>query len=450
MRWHMNLRLAVLSAAAMLVSSAATAAAYRWEEITLPAASGATCGNGTPYRFYVNRAPAPNDRNLLIAYEFGGACTDYGSCTGEGGAISAKNPDGIPAGYLWSIPAQGWLNQIASPVMSAVTGNIGWLAGSSDGKLPPTANWTKVFLPYCTGDVHAGSAIRNYVSTDGARTLLQHFAGLANTRAALAWMQSNGLGQPDKMLSWGLSAGGYGAMANYAFLRSALQPRQSALLDDGGPLFPVNLDGDGSDSYAYRMYSVAFRDWGMLDTDGLLDRLRRDTPVGGSGANLRALGQLYGALARAFPQDRLGLSDTLHDATIARFSYAGRYPEVDALPTAQRDAMRMAMFEHDSQALITTLRGQSPNLGYFFPWDHYGIASNHTATAVTFLGTEIDSTGINVGAFVTDLVSGDDPAQRPVMQMSATQPPPPSLAAAIAEQIKTIVETVRQFVGGGS
>ena len=107
MRWHMNLRVALLWTVAMLVSSVATAAAYRWEEITLPVASGATCGNGTPYRFYVNRAPAPNDRNLLIAYEFGGACTDYGSCTGEGGAISAKNPDGIPAGYLWSIPAQG-------------------------------------------------------------------------------------------------------------------------------------------------------------------------------------------------------------------------------------------------------------------------------------------------------------------------------------------------------
>src|SRR5690606_14940600 len=38
----------------LLTSLAAHAAYFTWEMVELPASSGASCGNGTPYRFFVN------------------------------------------------------------------------------------------------------------------------------------------------------------------------------------------------------------------------------------------------------------------------------------------------------------------------------------------------------------------------------------------------------------
>ncbi|MEY2843949.1 MAG: hypothetical protein RI920_1986, partial [Pseudomonadota bacterium] len=41
-----------------LLSGLSAHAAYlKWEAVELPASSGASCGNGTPYRFFVNRSP---------------------------------------------------------------------------------------------------------------------------------------------------------------------------------------------------------------------------------------------------------------------------------------------------------------------------------------------------------------------------------------------------------
>ena len=35
-----------------------------WEAVELPVASGASCGNGSPYRFFVNRTPFSSKAGL--------------------------------------------------------------------------------------------------------------------------------------------------------------------------------------------------------------------------------------------------------------------------------------------------------------------------------------------------------------------------------------------------
>src|SRR5690349_5330030 len=62
-----------------------------WEMI---APEGAVCGNGSPYKFFVNYAEATDD--LVIVFEPGGACWDYPSCTGADGIRGAANVDGLP------------------------------------------------------------------------------------------------------------------------------------------------------------------------------------------------------------------------------------------------------------------------------------------------------------------------------------------------------------------
>ena len=81
----------------LLTSLAAHAAYFKWEMIELPASTGATCGNGTPYRFFVNRTPL--NSKAVVMFEGGGACWDQAACKG-GSLLNAVNPDGIPENYM--------------------------------------------------------------------------------------------------------------------------------------------------------------------------------------------------------------------------------------------------------------------------------------------------------------------------------------------------------------
>ena len=59
------------SVSATSLAAAAHAGYLKWEMVELPAASGVTCGNGTPYRFFVNRTPFTS--KTVVVYEGGGA-----------------------------------------------------------------------------------------------------------------------------------------------------------------------------------------------------------------------------------------------------------------------------------------------------------------------------------------------------------------------------------------
>ena len=86
-----------LAAAALAVAVPAQASWFVWDTVELPMSSGASCGNGTPYRFFVNRTPLSSD--FAMTFEGGGACWDQLACEGQG-TYSATNPDGIPADYM--------------------------------------------------------------------------------------------------------------------------------------------------------------------------------------------------------------------------------------------------------------------------------------------------------------------------------------------------------------
>ena len=71
---------------------------YQWQTIALAPETGAVCGNGSEYKFFVNRVP--NTSNTVVYFEGGGACWDYESCSGQTGIQGARNPDGIPDDYM--------------------------------------------------------------------------------------------------------------------------------------------------------------------------------------------------------------------------------------------------------------------------------------------------------------------------------------------------------------
>ncbi|MGV2289174.1 pectin acetylesterase-family hydrolase [Trinickia sp. YCB016] len=418
--------------------SAIAATLYNmWEQVTLDASTGASCGNGTPYRFYVNRSlrykssgngPAQPvySKNLVVASEGGGACWDYASCTGNG-MLGASNPNGIPDGYTnvlkldgngLSVNMSGLQLMLLSPIISR-------LPDLATGQSAPTADWNYVFLPYCTGDIHGGSAVHSYTSSDGRSTRIQQFAGQANVNAALDWLKQHGMSKPDQLLVWGASAGGYGSTLNYASIRTALQPGRSALFNDAGTIFPASLNGNASQpSRAWRMYSKSFDEWNFRQPGGAFERISNLTHLS---ANSKAAlndnpATIYGALSQAFPSDRMGLATYQLDGIIAEFTYDQFYPEIaNASSQAAKQSLRMAMFTNDLGLLVNDLKGKYPNFGYFMPAERGGLMTNHTVSTLTFVGSEINGNGQNVGAFLDDLVSNQDPASKPVMQAYSTR-----------------------------
>jgi len=137
-----RLRHTLVAAATTLAAPLALAGYYQWEMVELPAASGAACGDGSPYRFFVNRAPAAQD--LVMVFEGGGACWDQNACLGVG-RLGAANPNGVPPDYM----------QTASVAYGLVTP----FNARNSPQPVATQRWNMVFLPYCTGDVHAGTTV---------------------------------------------------------------------------------------------------------------------------------------------------------------------------------------------------------------------------------------------------------------------------------------------------
>ncbi len=191
---------------------------------------GTRCGDGSDYAFWIRPAPEgyPLD-NVLIGLEGGGVCVFNDDCA----ARKAAYPELFSA--LDNTPPEG----------------VGGIA-STTGDDSAFANWTHVFLPYCTQDVHAGGGV-----DEDLGSLVVSRYGAVNARAAVTqvrdWMwreidndpsRPEGY-RPDNVhaLFGGWSAGSYGTLYNYAWMLDELGwphttafPDAGLALDNGEPL----------------------------------------------------------------------------------------------------------------------------------------------------------------------------------------------------------------------
>jgi len=138
-------------------------------------------------------------RKLLIALDGGGACWDPNTCVGSA---------------LLGDPTYE-LEVDETPESLSETGGIADLDNPSN----PFSDYTQVFIPYCSGDVHWGSkdTVYSYTAPDGTTWRWPiHHRGFDNVVAALEWLrdyyQSEAGRSPAKVVVAGASAGGYGAL----------------------------------------------------------------------------------------------------------------------------------------------------------------------------------------------------------------------------------------------
>ncbi|MCP5271806.1 MAG: hypothetical protein H6932_11305 [Burkholderiaceae bacterium] len=362
-----------LAALAMCATPLAWAGYFQWDMVELPPESGASCGDGSPYRFFVNRTPLNN--HLTIVYEGGGACWDQKACLGEG-RLGATNPNGVPPDYMQSV--------------NVAFGLVTPFNARNSPQAVSTQSWNMVFLPYCTGDVHSGSKVTVYDDAYPDNPRVQHHAGQANVRAAAQWLRDH-LGQPGELLLTGYSAGGVGSTTTYAMVRETLQPTgRSTLLADSGPLVPAPRGSAPEDYPAIKLHDTIRVAWGLDEPGGLV------TQYGGliDGFDPDNLGSVNVALARTYPQDRFGFMVFTRDTNFSAFSYEKFYTDISDAPNPV--AYREALFSRwwpDLDRWAADLATQ-PNVDLYVPYFR-NFNQSHCLTIIDFSGTAIEWAGVD-------------------------------------------------------
>ena len=357
-----------------------------WQTIQLAPQTGAVCGNGSPYKFFVNRVA--NTRNTIVYMEGGGACWDYASCTGQTGIRGARNPNGIADDYM------SLLNPGASLVSPFVT-------RVSPFEAVKTQNWNMVYVPYCTGDIYSGDRVAVYADPTNANPpLVWHHNGVRNTRAVISWLKDN-LPRPTQMLSTGCSAGGAGSLTNYAAARRDLAPDRGYLIDDSGPVFSSPTGANPANYPSLPLATHIRNVWGLDAAGGPVAYLLANLPT----LNTSDLGTLYNALSARFPNDRLGHTHFWKDLNFSSYSYERFYPEIGNAPTpAAKEALIHARWDIDTGRLRNTLNGLA-NFGGYFP-QYRALNESHCTTIVDFKNGDVQERSLQLKNFIDSVLDG--------------------------------------------
>jgi hypothetical protein len=312
-----------------------TAPAGEWTWVDFP---GAHCADGSPTGIGVNLGK-PGGR-ALVYLEGGGACWDVLTC------YSIKSAVNIEGGYD--------AKKFATDAKSLVSGFFDRNAPDN-----PFKDDSFVFVPYCTGDVHAGDNVATY----GAHQV--HHVGHANMAAYLTRLVPTFSGASRVVLA-GSSAGGFGAALNWWQVQQAFGKLRVDMIDDSGTPMPPDIKNGGAYTAAWE------KSWNLAAT----------VPPGCADC-LAHLDALFGFYGKAFPNARGALVSYSADTVLPAFF-----------------GITDAEFTQGLMEELATNIAPNPGLGYFV----YG-GSGH----VLWFDPALATNGVTLNEFVTKMIT-DDPA----------------------------------------
>ena len=246
-----------------------------WTWVDFPAA---TCRDGTPTGIGISPSTT-GSKKLMIFLEGGGACFNAQTCAGNPAHYDKSTFTGV------FVPGEA-----SAGIFSRTdTSNA-------------VADWNMVYVPYCTGDVHAGNAPN--ASVPGVAGT-QQFIGYTNMGQYLSRLVPT---FPDmqRVLLTGQSAGGFGAALNYVQTARNFGSVPVDLLDDSGPLM-------ANPYLASCLESAMATLWGLTNTVIGQDCGTDCTDVGND------LALYWTHLPKTYPGARFGFVDSTGDNTIATF-----------------------------------------------------------------------------------------------------------------------------------
>jgi hypothetical protein len=201
--------------------------------------AGALCRDGSGAGFYVHYASSDK---LFIYLEGGGACSSATFCSHNPANIATAFSGGAQSqgqtigGSLifGNTPQQPYVPTPASGLTAAYSPGMFDFTNSAN----PFKDWNGVYVPYCTGDVHFGTADNVTIPSDGVLPALsnQHFVGYRNMQKFIGRIVPTFPGLSQVVLA-GASAGGFGAGLNYGMVQDSFGKIPVTVLDDSGPPF---------------------------------------------------------------------------------------------------------------------------------------------------------------------------------------------------------------------
>lgn len=197
-----------------------------WSFVAFP---DAKCGNGTSTGIAIN--PIANAVGVLIFMQGGGACWDAETC------LVLKS----------SVHLEDTVD--SAVVLSEARGLSGLFDHNNVAN--PFRQFAYVYMPYCTGDLHAGTRAETYDAGGGPVTIEHH--GARNVDAYLKRLVPT-FPAITRVVVSGISAGGFGATLNWWRYQGAFPNARVDVWDDAGLLV------DSPDA----RWSVMVASWGTV------------------------------------------------------------------------------------------------------------------------------------------------------------------------------------------
>jgi hypothetical protein len=232
-----------------------------WNKI--PGGPGTICSQGTPYSFFYRPG---NTEKLLVHFQGGGACWMYSNCDLK------QRPTYDPALDPKDDPQPTGIFDFANPAN-------------------PFADFTVLFVPYCTADVHLGNRTVTYSAPasatqadNGAPASVQiHHKGYSNAQDALRWLYER-VKAPRTVFVTGESAGAIASSFYADRLAEQYQKAQIIQLGDcaGGyraAAVPKLLEGWGATAMMRGFPSYVQADPGKLNFETLYTAAARNHPA---------------------------------------------------------------------------------------------------------------------------------------------------------------------------
>jgi len=259
-----------------------------------------TCADGSPAAIAIDRTPTASS-DLFVYFEGGGACWDENTCFTIKSAVHIDTPYDNAA-FQAELPALS-----SSPIFNRTDA------------ANPFKDATYVYVPYCTGDLHAGARVATY----GAHTV--HHTGHTNAQTFVDALRAT-LPGASRIWVTGSSAGGYGATLDMPLFTTAWPSAEVDVLQDSSLFVPA--------MNAYATWQSA---WSLAFPPGCTSCATNFPSV-------------IAALTAAHPAARIGLLTFRDDSVLE--SYLGYTagtlaPAIDSLVAAQYALATTKAFELD-------------------------------------------------------------------------------------------------------
>jgi len=245
---------------------------------TLTATCSDVPGGDAAFKFWARRGVS---NNVVVFFDGGGACWDTITCAVPRLAANTREEDGFYKGEILPSDDPATLSGIFD----------------LDNPRNPLRDWSFVFVPYCTGDVHSGSNTATYTNPDTGEAFDIQHRGADNFRVVLEWMRAN-FEAPGEILVTGSSAGAYGAATHYARVREAFPNGRAMMLGDAGQgVTTVDFLEQRNGNWRYQLPESVFGDDPTLTADD----------------------DIVAQLAAHYPNDRFAQYTTAQDITQTGF-----------------------------------------------------------------------------------------------------------------------------------